>query len=216
MDVKLKVGFLFNEDNDWIFHHFKGLSWLPANLENFEYEVSFDYQDLSGLDVLFILGYTKILPETFLDSNKLNLIVHESALPKGKGFSPVQWQILEGVNEIPVCLLEATKEVDSGAIYEKASMKFNGNELMDEIRVLQAKATKELIVTFLKKYPNILKKEQEGASTYLRKRTIKDDRLDIDKTIREQFNQLRISDNNQYPVYFEINGIKYYLKITKA
>ena len=45
---------------------------------------------------MFVIGYTKILPKEFLEGNKLVLVIHESDLPKGKGFSPVQWQILEG------------------------------------------------------------------------------------------------------------------------
>jgi len=49
----------------------------------------------------------------------MNLVVHESDLPRGKGFAPVKWQILDGKKEIPVCLLETTEQVDSGDILGK-------------------------------------------------------------------------------------------------
>ena len=32
--------------------------------------------------------------------NKNNIVVHASDLPKGRGFSPMSWQILEGKNKI--------------------------------------------------------------------------------------------------------------------
>ncbi len=41
----------------------------------------------------FFLGCSKIAGPDVLNRNKYNLVVHESALPKGKGFAPVAWQI---------------------------------------------------------------------------------------------------------------------------
>lgn len=216
MDVAIKVGFLFDRDNDWINRELGGLKWLPELSSHYEYIETFDVSDVTGIDVLFVLGYTKILPAKFLDSNGLNLVIHESALPFGRGFSPVQWQILEGANEISVCMIEAANSVDSGKIYETTTMKLNGYELMPEIRLAQANATKELIISFLSKFPNVSNAAQVGSATYFRRRSREDDRLDPNRTIMEQFNQLRIADNDLYPAYFEIDGVEYVLRITKT
>jgi len=43
--------------------------------------------------------------------------------------------------------------------------------------------------------------------------TLNDSRLDIDRSIKEQFNLLRVVGNEEYPAFFEINGHKYLLKI---
>ena len=51
-------------------------------------------------DLLFILGFFKIVPALVLKRNKSNFVVHESALPKGRGWSPVTWLVLEGAREI--------------------------------------------------------------------------------------------------------------------
>jgi len=90
MSRVVKVGFLFDRDNEWINRELTGLKWLPTFSTRFEYIESFEPADVTGIDVLFILGYTKILPVQFLESNVLNLVVHESGLPFGRGFSPVQ------------------------------------------------------------------------------------------------------------------------------
>jgi len=95
-------------------------------------------------------------------------------------------------------------------------MRLDGHELLPEVRKAQGDATKRIIVSFLDQYPQVSKVPQSGRATYYRRRSREDDRLDPDKTIREQINQLRIADNELYPAYFEINGIQYLLRITKV
>ena len=45
-------------------------------------------------DILVIFSWYNILSKEVLGRNKHNLVVHPSALPKGKGCSPLTWQIL--------------------------------------------------------------------------------------------------------------------------
>jgi len=52
-------------------------------------------------------------------------------------------------------------------------------------------------------------------SFYLRRRP-EDSRLDPDKTIREQFNLLRVVDNEKYPAFFDLHGQRFLLKVEKA
>ena len=58
-------------------------------------------------DILFILGFFRIVPARVLARNKTNIVVHESALPKGMGWSPSTWLVLEGAKAIPLTLFEA-------------------------------------------------------------------------------------------------------------
>ena len=169
-------------------------------------------------DIAFYLSCGQIVPGNILSRNRHNLVVHESALPQGKGWSPLTWQILEGKNEIPITVFEAVESVDSGKIYIQDIMHFNGTELIEELRQKQAEYTIEMCVSFVEDYPGITSrgKEQSGRSSYYKKRKPEDSKLDPDKTIREQFNFLRVVDNEQYPVYFANDGIRYLLKIEKG
>lgn len=169
---------------------------------------------VGGYDVLFILSYFRIIPKYFLVKNSYNLVVHESNLPEGKGWAPLFWQILEGKNNIPVVLFEALSEVDSGDIYCRGSIQLNGDELHDEIRQLQADETIRLCLEFMKNN-KIEGKNQSGVESFYAKRTPEDSKLDIDKTIREQFQLLRIVNNCDYPAFFEINGVRYKISIEK-
>lgn len=78
---------------------------------------------LGSGDVCFYLSCSQIVPSSILGNFAHNLVVHESDLPQGKGWSPLTWQILEGCNRIPVTLFEAVEKVDSGDIYLKCQKK---------------------------------------------------------------------------------------------
>ena len=68
-----------------------------------------EYEDATKFDVCMCLSFSKLLPESFLDNHKHVLVVHESDLPNGKGWSPMSAQILEGKREITISLFEVIK-----------------------------------------------------------------------------------------------------------
>jgi methionyl-tRNA formyltransferase len=115
-----RVTFLIDKTNNWIEHHLKQSQKFISD-SKFTFQTSHDPAEITDQDIVFILGFTKILGSEFLKKNKLNLVIHESDLPLGQGFAPVQWQILEGKNKISICLIEASEPVDSGDILFKSS-----------------------------------------------------------------------------------------------
>lgn len=207
-----KVAILLDKDNNWL------EKFLPIELlqmENYSLKVFHNPAYISSFDFVFVLGFTKILKKDFLSRNKMVMIIHESELPKGKGFSPIQWQILEGKNEMKVCLINAAEKVDSGEILETEKLILDGSELYEEIRESQARVSFKLIRKFLKKFPNNSKCLQIGNSTYYRKRTNKDSELNINNSIKDNFPKLRIGNNEEWPSFFKLNGSTYILKIYK-
>lgn len=216
--MKKKYSISFISDKD---------SWINAFIEKIQKElrknghtVSIVHRvaDITPGDFNFILGFSNIIPKNILRLNKHNLVVHESALPAGRGWSPLTWQILEGKKEISVTLFEAGDSVDSGKIYLQALMQFVGNELVDDLRFEQGKTTIALCNRFIQEYPNIIKlaKAQLGAPSFFRKRDSKDSELDPYKTIADQFNLLRVVDNLRYPAFFNYMGTRYELHIKKS
>lgn len=177
----------------------------------------FDHENISEeFEIVFILSYFKIIPKEFLLKHKHNLVVHESNLPKGKGWAPLFWQILEDKNEIPIVLIEAFERMDEGDVYIKDSILYKGHELHDEIREKQAKKTIDLCLEFIEKYKSIEPKKQIGKGTIYKKRTAFDCKLNINKTIKEQFNLLRIVNNEEFPAFFYHKGRRYIINIYKA
>lgn len=142
------------------------------------------------------------------------MVVHESDLPRGRGFAPVAWQVLGGAKKIPICLIEASENVDAGDIFLREEISLTGYELNDEIRRLQGDATVDLCMQFLRRYPSFNPSRQEGTPTKFERRTPEDSRLDPNKSLREQFDLLRTVDNDRYPAFFEIDGRRYTIKIS--
>ena len=202
-------------------------SWINKYIEDFVNTLlemghtvihKFSFDKNKAYDMVFLLSYSQIVRKEFLELNKNNLVVHESDLPLGKGWSPLSWQILEGKNECTITLFEADEKVDAGQVYLKKVMCFTGNELVDELRQIQAAYTIDLCKSFVCDREKIIKNAyvQKGEGTYYPKRTPIDSQIDINKTIAEQFNLLRIVDNEKYPAFFFMNGEKYILNIKKG
>ena len=210
------VTFLFDRSNDWIekyinIGHLKKLK----SLKKYKFHKSKKYSSIVNQDIVFILGYTRILSKSFLKRNRLCLVSHESNLPKGKGFAPVQWQVLENKKVIPIMLIEAISKVDSGKIYSTQNFRLNGTELFHEIRKKQGLATFKIIKKFLSEYPKVYCKSQSGKETYYRKRNTNDSRLDINLSIKDQFNLLRIVDNENWPAFFHFKNKIFNIKISE-
>lgn len=109
--------------------------------------------NLRGGDFLFMLGCSKIVKESELSRFRHNLVVHESAVPYGRGWSPLTWQVLRGAAHVPVTLLEAAAEVDSGRVYRQEVLTLSGAELIDDLRLLQAEASMRLCSWFVDTFP---------------------------------------------------------------
>ncbi|MBK1633376.1 methionyl-tRNA formyltransferase [Thiohalocapsa halophila] len=166
-------------------------------------------------NLCFCLSFSQLVPAQFRAQFHHTLVVHESDLPQGKGWSPLTWQIVEGKQRIPVTLIEAADRVDSGAIYAQRWLQFQGHELIDELRAAQAQATHDLCRWFVDAYPYSAAqgRRQQGEETFYPRRGPADSRLDPEKAVAEQFELLRVVDNARYPAFFDWRGRRYTLSI---
>ena len=167
--------------------------------------------------ICILFSYFKKIPNSYLKRSKYNLIPHESDLPKGRGMSPLTWQILLGKENIVLSLIEASKKIDDGKIYYKKSVFIKKNYLFNEFKNIQFKENLKLILKFIKylkknnKPPKSL--NQKGKPTFYKKRTTKHSILNINKSIKTQFDLLRSVDIINYPCFFYYKKKKFYIKI---
>jgi methionyl-tRNA formyltransferase len=174
-------------------------------------------QDYGAVDIAFFLSYSRLVKPEVLALARSNIVVHGSDLPKGRGWSPWTWQIIEGKNRLPLTLFEAAEGVDSGRIYGQRWVDLEGHELSPEWQALQASATADLCSEFVDHFEAAVAigRDQVGAPTHYPRRRPEDSRIDPHLSIAEQFNLLRVVDNERYPAYFELEGQTYILSITK-
>jgi UDP-4-amino-4,6-dideoxy-N-acetyl-beta-L-altrosamine N-acetyltransferase len=163
-----------------------------------KYALYFNFNYIKDFDVVFILNYHNIIPKNDLKKNKYNIVIHGSILPKGKGWSPLFWQVSKSKKEISFTMLEAGNEEDND-IYIQKTLKLSGNELNEELREKQAQYTIKMCKEFINNYEKYkIPIPQIG---------------DKNNTIKEQFNLIKIINNDKYPAFFEIDRNRYILKI---
>jgi methionyl-tRNA formyltransferase len=191
---------------------------LSNKIQEFSEEVNvISSSDLikEGSEVTFFLSCESFITKKTREKSKFNIVIHASDLPEGKGMSPVTWQILEGKNKIPVTLFEVSDGYDEGDHYLKDAFDLDGTELISEWQDKLYKCIERMVIKFLKEKDSLNPQKQKRRETFYKRRDSRDSELDIDKSIKSQFNLLRVVDNEKYPAFFDFKGCRYVLKINK-
>ena len=209
------INLLCNNKDSWFWQTNKE---FLKDLKKLDHDVKIcrSENELVNADISAFISCTKIVSSQGLLKSKSNIVCHPSNLPEGRGFSPIAWDILNNKTELTFSLFEASENVDEGVIYEKINIPLTGTELSGDLRRIQSRITYAMILNYIKNFPDNHSTPQKGTSTWNRKRSLKDSELDINKSILEQINLLRIVDNKLYPAYFFYKGEKFILHVSKA
>ena len=94
-------------------------------------------------DVVAVVAYGRILPQSVLDIPKFGCInIHASLLPKYRGSAPYQWAVLDGLKETGVTAMYLVREMDAGDIIDATKTEIGpdetAGELLDRLAVLGA------------------------------------------------------------------------------
>ena len=211
--MRKKVTFLLDPSNLWIENSLKRFNFGLS--KKFNFKITKNFKTIKNQDLVFPICYTKVLPQKFLKRNKLVIVAHPSRLPKNRGFFAMQHEVLKNKKKIYVSLIKAEKKADRGPICLQGFFTLTGTELISELRKKQGDTYLNLIKKFLKKFPKIHFKKQYGKSNFIKRRHPKDSKLNINKSLKSQFNLLRVNDNELYPSFFYYKKKKYLIKIFK-
>ena len=190
--------------------------WKDDNLKNHDIQIVTSKNEIKSGDILFLISCTEIIESDIRNRFSKTLVIHESDLPKGRGWSPISWLILEGKEEIPITLLEAIDKVDAGPIWKKCFVKLEGHELFDEISKKVYTEKIKLIDFAIGNFDCITHYQQDDSeATYYPRRVPNDHEIDVKESISEQFEKLRMSDKNRYPCFFYFRDHKYKIFLEK-
>lgn len=75
-------------------------------------------RDLLAPDVIFCLGWRTLIPMEVLDCAPRGAVaVHDSVLPRLRGFAPTNWGLILGHDQLGATLFQLTESVDAGDVY---------------------------------------------------------------------------------------------------
>lgn len=192
-------------------------SWMDTQQGLHEVELVQSKSELAGGDILFLVSCSEIIDSKVRGMYLATLVLHASDLPKGRGWSPHIWEIVNGAEAITLSLLEAEDKVDSGRIWKKLEITVPKHALWNEINHLLFEAEVELINFAVQNFGTVSPALQKATDTesYYPKRTPENSRLDVNKSLAEQFDLIRTCDPNRFPAYFDYLGHRYTLKLEK-
>ena len=101
-------------------------------------------------ELLVVVAYGRILPQTFLDVAKYGSInVHGSLLPKYRGAAPIQWAVLNGDKTTGVSVQYMAAAMDAGDVIAARETEIGefetAGELFDRLKTLGAELLAETV-----------------------------------------------------------------------
>ena len=156
----------------------------------------------SEIDIIIFIGWSWIIPKSTTDKF-LCLGIHPSNLPYYRGGSPLQHQIINGIERTKVTLMTLSSgKLDAGEIWGQTDLDLTGKN-MTEVFTNLTTSSIILLHTFFDKYPNVFPQEQNiSMGSYYKRRTPKQSQLTWDQmqklNLKELYNFIR-SLTDPYP-----------------
>ena len=143
----------------------------------------------SDVDVIVFLGWSWIIADEVLDK-KLCIGIHPSDLPQYRGGSPIQNQIINGVDRTNISLMTLSKQLDAGEIWGKEPVSLDG-DCIDEIFIHIADSAIQLLNNFFISYPNIVPiKQNIDEGSYYKRRKPEESKLTLDEMKNMTLNEI--------------------------
>ena len=164
--------------------------------------------------IIFFIHWSERIPTEILKKN-LCIQFHTSDLPRFKGGSPIQNQIIRGIKKTKITAFKVSDKIDAGDICLKENMDLNGNAYQ-----IYKKIEKKCIIMIkkLSRKKKIIFYKPKGNSSYFKRRKHKDSNIFSLKTpdLKKIFNFIRMLDAPDYPkAYIDLKKYKILLENAK-
>ena len=151
----------------------------PLSLKN---EEDLHVLQAFNADLMIVVAYGMILPQSVLDAPRLGCINgHGSLLPRWRGAAPVQRAIIEGDAETGVTIMQMVKKLDAGDMLHKEVYTIKSTDtsadVHDVLSVLSAEGI-EKVLPQIEKGTLTIEPQDENLVTYAQKLTKEESRLD--------------------------------------
>ena len=141
-------------------------------------------------DMVVVVSYGVILRDNVLSSAPC-VNIHPSHLPQYRGPSPIRTAIYNGDTHSAVCLMQMTRDLDSGDIYMCREFDIGENDTNADVEKRVSEIGSEILMEYLSNPSAYVPTPQIGTPTYTRKFTGDDEIVDWRRTPREIHNQIR-------------------------
>ncbi|GAB6196788.1 methionyl-tRNA formyltransferase [Lysobacter xanthus] len=164
--------------------------------ENFRARVSKDALRALQADVMVVVAYGLILPQSVLDIPAFGCWnVHASLLPRWRGAAPIQRAIEAGDTETGICLMQMEKGLDTGPVLLSQSIPIGadetGGQLHDRLSELGAQVLRDGLGLLRAGIRPVPQPQPEAGVTYAHKLDKAEARLDWSQPARVLADKVR-------------------------
>lgn len=193
------------------------VDWAEQHAAHHKVGLITDVNEANGGDLLLLISCSNIVTAERRSRYSAALVVHASDLPRGRGWSPHVWEIINGADTLTVSLIEAADPVDTGDIWTQRSLPIPRAALWPEIAQALFQVQSELMTFAVDHFDRVRPRPQapDEAASYYRKRAPADSELDPHASIASQFNLIRVCDPDRFPAFFDFRGARFLLKLEK-
>ena len=146
-------------------------------------------------ELIVVAAYGRILPEEILNAPKYGSInVHSSLLPKYRGAAPINWAILDGLDETGVTIMYMAKELDAGDIIHTAKTAIAIDETAQELTLRLAELGAQALAETVEMLANgtaVRVEQDHSAHTYAPMLSKELSPIDWNRTTRQIHDQVR-------------------------
>lgn len=161
-------------------------------------------------DKIFIPHWSYIISEAIY--TKYDCVVfHMTDVPYGRGGSPLQNLIINGLTQTKISALKVCRELDAGDVYLKKEMPLSGTA--EEIYLRANHIIEEMMAEIVERNP--LPKPQTGEPVVFKRRTPEESNIAALSTSKEIYDYIRMLDAEGYPhAFVEVGNLR--LEFTHA
>ena len=141
-------------------------------------------------DMIVVISYGVILRDNVLNAAPC-INIHPSSLPKYRGPSPIRTAILNGDENMDVCLMQVTSELDAGDVYMRENINIDVNDTNETVENKVSVVATEMLDRYLKNPSDFPPVAQNGEPSFTRKFEGSDEIIDWKKTPQQIHNQIR-------------------------
>ena len=202
--------FLFCAYRDWSIKLYEKLSKKYDNfiLLNSPKKLTFSFVKKLNPEFIFFPDWSWIIPEK-ITSNYKCVCLHESNLPKFRGGSPLQNQIIRGITKTKTTAFFMSKGIDEGDIILQQDLSLSGR--MDEIFLRMIENDFKIIEKII--LGNYKLTKQKGRRSIFKRRKPEESELDSSPHSLEYFyNFIRMLDDPYPNAFIRLGDKKVILK----
>ncbi len=200
---------------DWAKEIYKNISCKKKNKKFFHFNKKGLSKKIFKLkpDIILFYGWSWKIDKKIYEKYN-SFMLHPSNLPKYRGGSPIQNQIIRGVNYSAVTIFKINKIIDGGDIYyqKKISLKGDLNIIFKRIIKIGIIGTNKIL-----NQKNIkFRKQNHSKATYFKRRKPEESEITFNelkfKSSKYIKNKIRMLDDPYPNAFIKLKNAKLYIK----